>query len=133
MDKKKWLLSYREAKEDAERAYERAERLRCKVHGLSREISDMPRNPSPERADEKMVHLIMIIDEWRDLEEKAEEKARQVLAAINEIEDSDVRRVMKCYYIECLTGHEIAKKLSMDESNVWRLRKKGIEAIKIQN
>ena len=130
-EKKLWLSRYQEYREDADEWKEEADRLREQLFPSAQNLSGMPRNPSPKPVDMIWTEHIATIGECENKMKIARENLKEILEAIEAIEDSDQRRVLKHRYIRGYNWYTIAELMHRSVSGVQELHGNALEKISL--
>ena len=129
--KKKWLSRYRELVEQANDLQAEAESWKEMMLCIVKPISDMPRNPSPPRADEMWVKHLDIITDAEKTAQMASESFKSIEKAINEIPDVECRKVLQKRYISGYSWYTVSETLHMSISTATRTHGRALELIKM--
>ena len=117
-EKKLWLSRYQEYREDADEWKEEADRLREQLCPSAQNLSGMPRNPSPKPVDMIWAEHIAAIGECESKMKIARENLKEILEAIEALDDSDQRRVLKHRYIRGYNWYTIAELMHRSVRNI---------------
>lgn len=130
-DKKAWLARYLEFKDEAENWYLTAVVLRNQMTGMTKPLSDMPRNPSPKRTDDTWIEHILLIEKCELNIKKAREALEEIENAIESIENNRQRRVLTLRYLHGNTWEQVAEKMKIDVRSVTRIHGAALDRIEI--
>lgn len=131
-EKKEYLNSYRELKEEYLREKEESEFW----HSLAYSVSASKMDESG--VTKTSISNFQPVDVYLDLEEKCKEHARElykqkteIREAINRIDNSIYRDVLKKHYIYNYSFRYIEKQMFLGEGYVYKLHAKAINAFEI--
>lgn len=115
------------------------ERLKAKLLALddrltsvgSPSISDLPRCSSGKTSSDLILDKIELRDRINRLMLKAQEQKREIIEAIDELDDRRVAEVMESIYIEGLDMYDISDHTGYSIRHVYRLYIQGLDEIEV--
>ncbi len=131
-DKKHFLQRYR-------KTLKLIERLEVKLAALddrltevgSPSISDLPRCSSGKTSSDLILDKIELQDRINKLVQKSKAQRREIIEAIDELDDRRVAEVMESVYIDGLDMYDISDSTGYSIRHVYRLYLQGLDAIKV--
>lgn len=133
LDKKLWLARYRELRDEADEWKDESDRLRNQLFPSASIITGMPRNPSPKPVDEIWSEHIAAITESEHKMNKARSALHEIEYAIEALDDSEERRVLKNRYYHGYNWSTIADKMHCAVSQVCKLHGDALDKIRCGN
>lgn len=132
-EKKLWLSSYSELMEQVEEETRMAGYWQDKARSLSSPVLSLAPSKSADRKGmaDYVVEFLQIAEYCSELANKANEKKKEILAAIDKIEDPNCRQVLRMYYLEKKNLRQIAEKMHYSIDWVKRLHIHALELIEI--
>ena len=131
LDKKLWLSRYQEYREEASDNKEEADRLREELFPSAQKLSGMPRNPSPKQIDQIWAEHISAINTAEEAMRNANERLLEISAAIESLEDSDQRTVLKKRYCHGYNWLTIADTMHRSVESVTKLHGRALDKISV--
>ena len=131
LDKKLWLARYRELRDEADEWKADADRKREELFPSAQNLSGMPRSPSPKNVDEIWAEHIDSIVKSESMMKKAKDALEEIQEAIEAVEDSDERTVLKNRYYFGYNWFTIADKMHRSTKSVHELHGSALENIRV--
>ena len=135
-EKKKELRCYKYYKEELERLYVRLGYIRDKAYNKSEpgaiKYSNMPK---AEGTSDWTDEIAKMLDSEKNIQRRIltiSNKITDLDDAIENLEDIDEKRILKLYYINCLSIRNIAPKVCLSKSTVFDTYTKGVKNLNIK-
>lgn len=132
--KKRYLNRYRKNLSLVERLIDKRDNLERRITSLkSPVISDMPRGGTPVRTEDLIAEKAEIEDRIERLTDKGLEYKREILSAIDELDDSRYAEILESYYVRIKDIGDIAEDTGYTVRHVYRLYRDAITSINIDS
>ena len=131
LDKKLWLARYRELRDEADEWKAEADRQREELFPSAQNLSGMPRSPSPKNVDAIWAEHIDSIVKSESMMKKAKDALEEIQEAIEAVEDSDERTVLKNRYYFGYNWFTIADKMHRSTRAIHELHGSALENISV--
>lgn len=130
-DKKQWLQRYRvllfEADSLRRQALEWYERL---ISVPCKPLSDMPRNPSPDKTgDKQIVKHLELVEEANETVELASKARTEINTCINNLHNPKQVELLTYRYLEGKDWQEIAEIMHYTPRSVYNMHQKALDKI----
>lgn len=131
MTAKEFLRRARDVDRRVDEAMERLERLRAKLEaGRMSDLTGMPRGGAKDWTE--------TADRLIELEQRVNAQDREMVRwklaaidAIRAVEEPRLREVLELYYIDGFTWEQVAQRMGLDPSWVFRLHRKALLRVKV--
>lgn len=132
-EKRKWLNRYSELMEIVEEETSKAGYWKEKAHGLSAVQLELSGVHSTNKSDmgNYIVKFLDLAENCSKLAEEAERCKKEIIDAIEKIEDKNSRIVLRYRYILFLTYPEIAKRMNYSMTRIYELHRNGLKLLEI--
>lgn len=131
-NKKAWLNRYANQVRGIERLENKREILEERITSVrSPTLSGLPRGGTPITIEDLIADKLEIEDRILRLKDKARRVRREILDAIDDIEEVNLCEVMEGRYILLQSPKDLAESMGFNTRHIWRILSQGVEAIQI--
>ena len=131
-NKKAWLNRYANQVRGIERLENKREILEERITSVrSPTLSGLPRGGTPITIEDLIADKLDIEDRILRLKDKARRVRREILDAIDDIEEVNLCEVMEGRYILLQSPEDLAESMGFNTRHIWRILSQGVEAIQI--
>lgn len=131
-NKKAWLNRYANQVRGIERLENKRELLEERITSVrSPSLSGLPRGGKPITIEDLIADKVEIEERIVRLKDKARRVKREILDAIDDIEEVNLCEVMEGWYILLQSPEDLAESMGFNTRHIWRLLSQGVEAIQI--
>lgn len=131
-NKKAWLNRYANQVRGIERLENKREILEERITSVrSPTLSGLPRGGTPITIEDLIADKLEIEDRILRLKDKARRVRREILDAIDDIEEVNLCEVMEGRYILLQSPEDLAESMGFNTRHIWRILSQGVEAIQI--
>ena len=131
-NKKAWLNRYANQVRGIERLENKREILEERITSVrSPTLSGLPRGGTPITIEDLIADKLEIEDRILRLKDKARRVRREILDAIDDIEEVNRCEVMEGRYILLQSPEDLAESMGFNTRHIWRILSQGVEAIQI--
>ena len=131
-NKKAWLNRYANQVRGIERLENKREILEERITSVrSPTLSGLPRGGTPITIEDLIADKLEIEDRILRLKDTARRVRREILDAIDDIEEVNLCEVMEGRYILLQSPEDLAESMGFNTRHIWRILSQGVEAIQI--
>lgn len=131
-NKKAWLNRYANQVRGIERLENKRDILEARITSVrSPTLSGLPRGGKPITVEDLIADKLEIEDRILRLKDKARRVRREILDAIDDIEEVNLCEVMERRYILLQSPEDLAESMGFNTRHIWRILSQGVEAIQI--
>lgn len=130
--KKRFLKRYKKNLANIDRLKIKIEKLDERLQNLRSPIlSDMPRGGTPISKDDILQDKIDLEERIRRFEKKGATYKREIIDAIDELDDTRYAEILESFCIDCKSLEDIAKEMDYTDRHIKRLYSEAILSVDI--
>lgn len=127
-EKRRYLESYQDLLQDFIRERDDFEYWRALAYSISATTLDPTGVPNTSHSNFRPVDKYLEISErCKERSEELDEKKREIIDAVNQLDERYERAVLKLHYIDDIGFHDISNKLFLNLDYVYRLHIRGLK------
>lgn len=130
--KKRYLRRYKKKLACIARLQSRLDALTERIRSIkSPSYSGMPKGSTPVTVDELIADKIELEDRLERLHAERRELKKEILSAIDTLDDVRYCAILEGYFIECLSFEEIADNEGYDLRHIYRLYHEAVSLLTV--